>query len=90
MKKHALAVRETVDARKIKYAEADLGVLFQGATEVVVAKGKKVLSFDPRKDAAALAAEALGRSGTLRAPTIKVGKRYLIGYGDEAWSQFFG
>jgi hypothetical protein len=87
MKSRALTVRETVDARKERFGEDDLADLFKGAKEVVVAKGKKSLSFKPSDDG--LAAVALGRSGNLRAPTVKVGKRYLVGYSDGVWADFF-
>lgn len=78
-----------MNARKVQYTADDLAALFDGAEEVVVAKGKKVLTFDPARDTDALFAEALGRSGTLRAPTLRVGKRFLVGYSDEAWTAFF-
>jgi len=87
MESRALTVRETVDARKLKYGEDDLDEVFKGAKEIVVAKGKRSLSFRPGDPA--LADEALGRSGTLRAPTVRVGARFLVGYSDAAWDEFF-
>jgi hypothetical protein len=87
MDSRAMTVRETVDARKIKYGEDDLEDLFSGAKEVVVAKGKKTLSFQPGDPD--LVGVALGRSGNLRAPTVKVGKRYLVGFNAEVWEGFF-
>ena len=87
MDAHELAVRETVDARKTRFGEEDLEALFKGAREVVVTKGKKAESFKPGDDA--LAAAALGRSGNLRAPAIRVGKRWLVGYSEGPWEDFF-
>ena len=89
MAERALAVRETVDARKQKFGDDDLAEVFKDATEVVVAKGKKVLVFKPKAQLDALKQEALGRSGNLRAPTLKVGKRMLVGFGDAAFAHFF-
>ena len=83
-----MTVRETVDARKSKLTEEDLEELFDGAKEVVVTKGKKSLTFAPGDPE--LASVALGRSGTLRAPTIKVGTRFRVGYSEEPWQAFFG
>lgn len=83
-----LTVRETVDAKKIRIGSDDLAELFAGAQEVVVTKGKKCENFQP--DDEALVSAALGRSGNLRAPTVRVGKRYLVGYSDEPWESFFG
>ena len=31
---------------------------------------------------------ALGRSGNLRAPTIRVGERFLVGYSQQAYEEF--
>lgn len=55
-------------------------------TELVVAKGKKTLTFDlenDRPDDDALLEQLLGRSGKLRAPTIRVGTRLVVGYSAE-------
>lgn len=56
-----------------------------------MAKGKKTLTFDPRKDDLDEIAEVvMGRSGNLRAPSIKMGKTWLIGYSQEAYEERFG
>jgi arsenate reductase-like glutaredoxin family protein len=60
------------------------------ARRVIVAKGKKVLSFDLKKDApddATLLKHLLGTSGNLRAPTLIVGDVLLVGFNDEAYSE---
>ena len=65
--------------------EAALAVL-DGAAELVVAKGKKVLRYDLKKERPAdgeLLELLLGRSGKLRAPAVRQGKRVLIGYNQE-------
>ena len=57
-----------------------------------MAKGKKVLTFDLAKDKGAmaeLAQVALGPTGNLRAPTIKTGKSWLIGFHQDAYSERF-
>ena len=51
-----------------------------------MAKGKKTLSFDLKKERPSddeLLALMLGRSGTLRAPSIRAGTKFLVGYNDE-------
>ena len=68
--------------------EAALGVL-DGVTLLRVAKGKKILDVDlsanrPGDDE--LLSLLLGRSGKLRAPTIKVGNQLLVGYHPELLS----
>ncbi len=57
----------------------------------MVAKGKKVLSFDPRKDDLDdIAAVVIGPSGNLRAPSMKLGKSWLVGFNEEAYTRQFG
>ena len=88
-----IAVRETVDAKKQRYTAADLPELMKGASEVLVAKGKKSQVFEPGADKAAwkaLAEVAIGPTGNLRAPALRRGKRWIVGFGEEAWREAFG
>lgn len=67
--------------------------MFADAAKVHVAKGKKVLTFEPNKDSFDVEAfhkAAIGPSGHLRAPTIKAGKTWLVGFSEEAYSAQFG
>lgn len=74
----------TVDARKEKMAADLVWELLQEASEIVVAKGKKVLEFSVDKfQREEILAEVLGRSGTLRAPTIKIGNKFLVGFNED-------
>ncbi|MCA9299453.1 MAG: hypothetical protein KDA28_10320 [Phycisphaerales bacterium] len=41
-------------------------------------------------DDATLASALLGPTGNLRAPTIKVGSRMLVGFHEESWSDALG
>lgn len=82
-------VRETVDAGKQRYAPEALDTVFAGAAEVVVAKGKKVLTFAPNGpdfDRAAFAKAVIGPSGNLRAPTLRVGSMFYVGFLEAAWA----
>ncbi|MCG6954890.1 MAG: hypothetical protein LJF04_02785 [Gemmatimonadetes bacterium] len=70
------ATKEPVDA------QAALELL-NGVTELFVAKGKKSLHIDLRTERPSdddLLKLMLGRSGTLRAPTLKSGKRLIVGF----------
>jgi hypothetical protein len=67
--------------------------VFAGATKVVVAKGKKIVELDLKGDPAAwktLAEIAIGPTGNLRAPAIKTGTTWLVGFSDEAYAARFG
>jgi hypothetical protein len=83
-----------VDARKQRYGEADLKELFGGARRIVAARGKQSVVFDVKKQGlpprAELAKATLGPSGNLRAPTLRLGDDFLVGFGEEAWDEYFG
>jgi hypothetical protein len=66
--------------------------LAREAKTVWVSKGKKLLQFDLGQDVSddALAKVMLGRSGTLRAPAIRVGDTFIVGYHLEGYTQLFG
>ena len=82
-------MNEVADARKASLAEEEAWQVLAAAREIVVAKGKKHLVFDPRRDSREMILkETLGRSGTLRAPTLRIGDRLLVGYNDDMYAQF--
>jgi hypothetical protein len=67
--------------------------LAQAAQKVVVARGKKIVSFDMKKDPpddATLLSHLLGPSANLRAPTARVGKVLLVGFNDDLYREYFG
>ena len=60
--------------------------LLEGVARLHVAKGSKVIHFDLARDRpsdADLLGILLGRSGKLRAPTIRRGSTLLVGYNSE-------
>lgn len=60
--------------------------LLRGAGELFVTKGARILHFDLSEDRPSddeLLGLVLGRSGTLRAPTLSVGARLIVGYNAE-------
>ena len=71
----------TVKANKQRFEEEDAWDLIKDADRIEIAKGKKTLVFDPSKDAAEIILkEAMGRSGNLRAPAMREGKVWYIGF----------
>src|SRR5436190_2068176 len=84
---------ETVDAKKGRRSRDEALKLAKAADIVVVARGKKVVTFDMRKDPPdddTLAAHLLGPTGNLRAPTLRKGQTLLVGFGEEAYRQVLG
>jgi hypothetical protein len=62
--------------------------VFADAATVIVAKGKRVLTFAPQHadfDRAAFEKAVIGPSGNLRAPTARVGRTFYVGFHDEAY-----
>ena len=60
--------------------------LLGGVSDLYIAKGKKTLHLDlasERPSDAELLALLLGRSGKLRAPAIRQGARFIVGYNQE-------
>jgi arsenate reductase-like glutaredoxin family protein len=84
---------EVVDASKQRRGRDEALAMAKTVDKIVVAKGKKVVAFDMKKnppDDDTLAAHLLGPTGNLRAPTIRRGKTLLIGYSEEIYRQAFG
>jgi len=57
--------------------------LLEGVTDLYVAKGKKTVHFDLRRARPSdeeILEHILGRSGTLRAPAIRKGKAFIVGF----------
>ncbi|MBA4065333.1 MAG: hypothetical protein C0501_16805 [Isosphaera sp.] len=89
----AVAVAETVDATKVRYAAADALKLLDGVATLVAAKGKRLEVFDlktAKPDDAVLLAHLLGPTGNLRAPTARVGAVLVVGFGEEAYRRALG
>jgi len=83
---------EVLDATKNKRGRDEALKLAKSVTTVIVAKGKKVVTFDmkvapPEDDV--LAAYLLGPTGNLKAPTLRIGKTLLVGFGEPAYQQVF-
>lgn len=84
---------EEIDARKVRYGDSEALELLDGQSILLVAKGKKVTKVDLRKDRpedAALVGLMLGPTGNLRAPTLIVGKKVIVGFNEELYTEVFG
>ncbi len=59
----------------------------ESAESIVVAKGKSVATFQPNEvDRDSVLKAVLGRSGSLRAPTIRTGNVFYVGYNDTLYT----
>jgi len=85
-----IQIAEQVDARKDRISPADALKLVRSAAHLWVAKGKKVVHVDLKKDAptdADLKKLIIGPSGFLRAPTIRRGSKLIIGFLPEMFDE---
>ncbi len=73
-----------MNARKQRIGAEEAWQMLSQAKDVYVVNGRKIQHWQPDEtNKEAILAKAIGRSGNLRAPTIKVGNTYIIGF-DEA------
>ncbi len=86
-----MKIDELVDARKNVIKADGAWELFQGADSLHVGRGKKSVLFtpDPASQEEILKV-SLGRTGNLRAPTLRVGKVLYVGYNDEMYKELMG
>ncbi len=66
-------------------------MLLKEAKEIVAGRGKKFFTFKPSeagKDE--ILTNCLGKTGNLRAPTLKIGNRYIVGFNEEIYNKYLG
>jgi hypothetical protein len=83
---------EFILASKAKFHRDEALALARDARHVWVANRGKVIRFGPENPGTddEVAKLILGRSGTLRAPAIRVGEVFLVGFGAELYGEVFG
>ncbi len=74
------------NANKEKLDQEEVERLLVQVKKVKVAKGKKILTFDNlRNEHKQILDSILGRSGTLRSPTLQIGDQLIVGYNEELY-----
>jgi hypothetical protein len=84
--------KQEVSANNTKLGAEEALRLSREVSKIVVAKGKKIVTFDMRKDPPGddvLLAAMLGPTGNLRAPTIRKGMTLLVGFDEEMYRTVF-
>jgi hypothetical protein len=84
--------KQEVSANSTRLGAEDVLRLSREVSKIVVAKGKKIVTFDMKKDPPgddALLAALLGPTGNLRAPTIRKGLTLLVGFDDDMYRRVF-
>ena len=76
-----LQAESRTDARKEKMDAGMVWELMGNAARIVVAKGKRLETFVPTEETQASILKAvMGRSGSLRAPTVRSGDVFFVGF----------
>jgi hypothetical protein len=78
--------KNEVNARKEAIDNKSAWKILAQCERIFIAKGKKILEYSPdpaQKDI--ILKDAMGRSGNLRAPTIKVGSDCYIGFNSDMY-----
>jgi len=82
-----IKVDEEVDARKRVLQGDAAWQLVAGADRIVVAAGKKIEELVPAETAKEeILARITGRTGNLRAPALRRGRTFYIGYNDALYA----
>jgi arsenate reductase-like glutaredoxin family protein len=88
LERHDVSVHAETDATKDRQDRAAALKLAKSVDKIVVAKGKKIATFNMKKDApddATLLGQLLGPTGNLRAPAARVGRTLFVGFNEEAY-----
>lgn len=88
-----MEAKEQVNAKKEKYQEPDALKLLDSATYLFAAKGKKVVKLNLKKDEPAqeeILKLVLGPTGNLRAPTLRMGKKLVVGFNADLYAELLG
>lgn len=87
-----MVYKQEVSANNTKLGAEDVLRLSREVSKIVVAKGKKFVTFDMKKDPPGddtLLAALLGPTGNLRAPTIRKGLTLLVGFDEDMYRRVF-
>ncbi len=82
-----------MNARQTSYRASEALAMVKQVNQLYVAKGKKVVTIDLKKekpDEATLQKLLLGPTGNLRAPTLRKGKTLIVGFEPEMYRKVFG
>lgn len=86
-----MTIRAVVDARKTRLDAEAAWQLLQGASTITTVRGKSVHHWDPRTDAqATILREVMGPSGNLRAPALRAGNEFIVGFQAELYRKWLG
>ncbi len=84
-----MVIGEVVDARTVRMDDAAAWELLRKAAKITVAKGKAVLRLNPEQDGKEeILKQVMGPSGNLRAPALRVGDEFVVGFHLDFYQQW--
>lgn len=87
LEQQGVEITEEVNAAKNTIKGKGIWELLKSAEKVIVTSGKKILDFDPDADREEMLSKVSGRTGNLRAPTLRCGEVFYIGYNEELYQE---
>ena len=91
--KAGVTPKTEVNAKKETYQKQQALELVEASNHLFVSRGKKVVELNLKKDAPTeteVLKLILGPTGNLRAPTLRCGKKLIVGFNDEMYESIFG
>ena len=88
-----MSIKTEVNAKKEKLQGPAALKMASESNELFVGKGKKVVHLNLKKEPATdeeILKLMLGPTGNLRAPTLRVGKKLIVGFNPEMYESLFG
>jgi hypothetical protein len=85
-----MVIENEVNAGKETISDDGIWELVKNSKSIVVASGKKILEYTPDDDREELLAKIAGRTGNLRAPALKIGSSFYIGFNEEMYNERIG
>ena len=80
-----------MNARKNPLQADSAWELLQKNKTIIIGKGKKVIELSPSADQKEdILKNVLGRSGTLRAPTLQIGQTCYVGFNVDMYAKLTG
>lgn len=82
-----IGIQKKTDAKKQKIEEKAAWEIISGFQTVYIGKGKKVLQYSPgTENKAEILKNALGRTGSLRAPAVQTDDALFVGFNEDMYS----
>ena len=83
-------IETEVDAKKETCQNEEAWELVQTAEKIVIASGQKTLEYAPGSaDKEEILKKITGRTGNLRAPTVRIGNVYYVGFNVGMYENLF-